>query len=296
MIKKYEVTSVLPTRFRIEIFSILNIRETPFLSEIRLRLFGMSSITVSGERIMLVSRITAGELEDIVTHLTHGAPYAYRDTVADGYITLPSGIRVGICGNAKYDGDTLVGISSPSSLVFRIPSAGCELCEEVYSAFLKAERGLLIYARAGAGKTSAIRELVGIIGGREPRKNVVVVDERCEFIPEYYTTASVDILRGYKRARGMEIALRTLGAEVIVIDEIGSLCEVSMIGEFMRSGAVILATAHANDLEDLSRKRGVASLISLGAFDVFFGIDVSGGRRSFRVDGYSAVLELLNRN
>ena len=105
-------------------------------------------------------------------------------------------MRVGACGRARYDGERLVGVSQISSLVFHIPSGECELKDEVYSAFLGSDSGLLIYSKPGRGKTTALRELAFMIGSGKNSKNVTVVDERLEFIAEKYKGCSVDLLRG----------------------------------------------------------------------------------------------------
>jgi stage III sporulation protein AA len=141
---------------------------------------------------------------------------------------------------------------------------------------------MLIYSRVGVGKTTALRTLVGMIG-REDGENVAVIDERDEFLPEDYYDSSVDLLKGYRRARGIEIALRTLSPSVIAVDELGSGEEILSMLDFMNSGARLLATAHAGDYEELRLKKNLSPLFERGAFDVFAGLSLSSAERTVDV-------------
>ena len=223
------------------------------------------------EKIPLFSTLKRNEAEALVNLLCEGAMYAHRDTLASGYVTMRGGVRVGICGFARYEGGRLVGVSEMRSLVFRIPGGDCEIADELFSAFSEVRRGMLIYSPPGIGKTTALRSLAASVGGGSNPRRVCVVDERCEFCDEDYADCEVDILKGYSRREGIEIATRTMSAEVIMIDEIGA-DDAESIKDVLRCGIPIVATAHAADYEEIKSKPGIASLISSGAFDVFVGI------------------------
>ncbi len=252
------------------------------ISELRLRSSGRCTVTVAGERIALGSRIDHHCISDILSALYHGSYYSYRDCIADGYMPLPGGVRVGISGRAGYDGGRLVGVSNVTSLVFRIPTSAFFAESELLSAYLSAERGILIYSPPGGGKTSALRSLAASLGrlGTE----VAVVDERCEFIPDDYVGVSVDILRGYRRTEGCEIALRSLAPEVIMVDELSSLGESEGIMHSLLSGVRIVATAHASSAEEVKKRSGLRPFFEHGVFDMLVGIAVSGTSRELYID------------
>ena len=229
------------------------------------------------------SKVSREEMEGLVKRLTDGALYAHRDSIASGYICLEGGLRVGVCGHARYDGERLVGVGDISSLIFRIPGGECAFGDEIYSAYLSGVRsGMLIYSPPGVGKTTALRHLAKAIGGRGQLR-VAVVDERLEFCESDYSGCDVDILRGYKRRQGIEIATRTMSPDVIIIDEIGGDDAASII-DVLRCGIPIIATAHASSFEEIKAKRSIAPLISIGAFDLFVGIKREGGGYRLRVD------------
>ena len=217
------VLSYLPTPMSEEILRLLSARRegNSGLGEIRIRAEGRCSMIYLGEKIPLFSTITKIEAEALVNALCDGALYAHRDTIASGYITMRGGVRVGICGYARYEGGKLIGVSEMRSLVFRIPGGKCDVAKELYEAFLTAKRGMLIYSPPGVGKTTALRSLAESVGGGGDSRRVCIVDERCEFLEEDYVNCEVDILKGYERRTGIEIATRTMTAEVIMIDEIG---------------------------------------------------------------------------
>ncbi len=239
---------------------------------------------IGRERILIGIDVTMQDMENTVHRLCQGAVYAYRDTITDGYISLDDGIRVGICGQARYESDRLVGVSDISSLIFRVPTAVSSLADELFAAWQGTARGMLIYSAPGVGKTTALRTLVSMIAQECANERVAVVDERCEFFVDECRRTGVMLLRGYKRADGMEIALRTMSPTVIAIDEIAARTESSAMTESLNSGVKLIATAHASHRSELERRGGFAPFIEAVAFDTFFGI--------FHTDmGYSCKVE-----
>ena len=254
------------------------------IREISIRRDGRCSILHGRESIPLISRISSEEINQTTKKLAEGALYAQRDNIASGYITLRGGVRVGICGYAKYDGDKLVGVSEIRSLLFRIPGHSCEFSEGLYAAYLEGiGLGMLIYSAPGVGKTTALRALAGFIGGGIDSKRVAVIDERCEFDENDYSYCDIDILKGYKRRAGIEIATRTLAPEVIIIDEIGA-DDGTAILDVVRCGIPLIATAHAGSFDELLSKPSLKELIGIGAFTVFLGICRNECGYSLRVD------------
>ena len=275
-----------PERIGAELFRVLRGRRCGFeeLREIRVRAGGRCSVTVGEENIPLFESVSPDECELFVRELCDGALYAHRDSIASGYITLDGGVRVGICGFARYDDDRLVGVSDTRSLVFRFPGGKCEFGENIYAIWQQGVgSGMLIYSPPGVGKTTALRSLARSIGGDRHPQHVCVVDERCEFSEEDYMGCEVDILKGYKRRAGLEIATRTMSAEVVMIDEIGG-DDAREIYDIVRCGIPLIATAHADSYEELLCKGSIAPLIDAGAFDVFVGIKRVGGAYSLTVD------------
>ena len=154
-----DVVRCLPVRVGRELLRIADTRQggRREVSELHITIGRRSSALIGGERIFLGVDVTPQDMDTTVHRLCGGAIYAHRDTIGDGFISLSGGVRVGICGQARYESDRLVGVSEVSSLVFRIPTVTSSLSEELYSAWQGSAKGLLIYSPPGVGKTTALR-------------------------------------------------------------------------------------------------------------------------------------------
>ena len=190
------VLSYLPVSISDEIRRILKGRRdgTGALCEIRIRAEGRSSLAFGCESVPLYYTVKRSEAEHIVSALCEGALYACRESLTNGYLTIAGGIRVGVCGYARYEGGSLVGVSDMRSFVFRLPAEKCEVEKEIYEAFCLSRRGMLIYSPPGIGKTTALRSLAASVGSGYGARKVCVVDERCEFRDGDYAFCEVDIL------------------------------------------------------------------------------------------------------
>lgn len=261
------------------------------LNEIRLRSTGSSSLVLSGRNVALKSKISADELYSIFKRLCDLAVFAHKDDVCRGFVSYDGGMRVGVVGTARYDKDNIVGISDVSALVFRFPSNECSFAPRLYREWhANGCGGMLICSPAGGGKTTVIRAIAHEIGIRG-EKRVVVVDERCEFDPSAYGECSVDILRGYKRTSGIDIAIRTLSAEVIIVDEIGTDKDAEALMQALGSGASVIATAHGRDAIDASRRNYIRKLIEYGAFDTCVSITRCADEFSYKSYDTREILE-----
>lgn len=268
--------SVLPRGMAREVGAVIASRRDGARSvrEIIARRGGISRIVFEDGTVSVAYKLSGADMDYIIKRITESSLYAYRDTMLKGYLPLGDGIRVGVCGRRYSEGES-AAISDLSALVFRIPSLRCDVSEELYGAYSSAGGGLLIYSLPSGGKTTALRALAMMIGERK-RQHVVMVDERCE-LGVGVSGAFVDVLRGYSRAEGIEIAIRTLSAEVIVVDELMGE-EVRELKYAMMSGVPVIASTHAATFSEAYSKPGISELISLGVFKKVVGISKVGSK------------------
>lgn len=75
-----------------------------------------------------------------------------------------------------------------------------------------------------------------------------------------------DVLDGYPKAKGMQIALRVMTPDYLVCDELGSEAETAAVLASMNSGVSLLATAHAGSLTQAERRPQLRILLEAGVF------------------------------
>lgn len=284
------IVRLLPYRVWDGIRLICRERGRDIIEEIHLRRGYRASVICNGENIPIEYVAEGDELDELLSKFCGGSLYAYRDNINEGYITLAGGVRVGVCGCAALEGGRLVGVSRVTSLVMRIPhrtpiGVGGEIGRLLESDGMT--RGLLVYSPPGVGKTTVLRGAIACLCLGENSRRVAVVDTRgeleaCLGIKEM----SVDILSGYPKRLGIEIAARSLNAQIIVCDEIGGTDEAESIEASHNIGIPILASAHAASLDELLRKPGIHRLHRSRCFGKYVRISRR-GRFAFNYDATS---------
>lgn len=252
------------------------------IEEIRLRAGRYSSCVRGGENITLDLLLDSVGLSDILRSMCGGSLYAYSDTINQGYISLDGGIRVGIGGRATSEGERIVGIYDVSLLCIRLPHktgrVGFEICKLLDS--MDNHYGVLIYSPPGVGKTTLLRGVAAIAASGERRRRVVVIDTRGELSFELDSKSlCLDVLSGYPRRLGIEIATRTLNAELMICDEIGDIDEAMALVSSHNCGVPLVASAHAGSVEQLLARTGIRLLHEAKIFGAYVGIkrDGAGG-------------------
>jgi stage III sporulation protein AA len=275
--------SICPPRIRGRIMAQVRCRADfpDGLTEISLRTVGGCYITLSGEHISLRTSLEQSEAQAIYSKITEGVPFAHEETLNEGYVTIDGGVRVGVCGEVAYSGGVRRRVGTPTGFIFRIPSSHPSFSRELYGLWESSHRqGILVFSPPGGGKTTLIRALCGLVGGVA---KCAVVDERREFIPDEYRGKCVDILRGYEKIKGIEIAKRTLCPEVIIIDELSGLAQIDALRACGRGGVSLIATVHAGSVEELYTLEGVKGLIEDGFFGILAELYRTGGDFHLRV-------------
>ena len=111
--------------------------------------------------------------------------------------------------------------------------------------------------------TTFLRQIAQSLAGMQRR--VCVVDERGEIYPQELSgpdqqLPAVDTLSGIPKERAVQMALRTLSPQVIVLDELGSLAETAALEQGFFSGVDFIASVHAASAEEAVRRPQVKAL------------------------------------
>ena len=260
-----QLNPLLPKAAWQELLACVREGDLPHLEEVILRLGRPMSVTVAANNLPLSFRATEEDLSDTLFRACGGSLYAYRDTLSQGYLPLSGGIRLGVGGQAVLEGGRPVGVGRVEALVFRLPHRVTGVGRALADFWQENGRqSLLICGAPASGKTTLLRDLAILLSSGAHPLRVVVLDTRGELCP----TSEGDLLcplTGYPRGAGLELALRTLSPEVVVLDEIG-FEEAHAVREAARAGVPLLASLHASQIEDLPHSRAGRALLASGAF------------------------------
>lgn len=247
--------------------------------EIRLHAGRVCTVTCGGQNFYTNAELTETELSEILERMCHGSLYAYRDSICAGYVTLSGGIRVGIVGHAAMENGTVIGVGEITGLMIRLPHVHRVSVEPILRRLRDAVGigGVLVYSPPGVGKTTFLRAAAAEASSPAWGFRTVVVDSREEFSAALGgRDLLLDILIGYPHDAGIEIAVRNLGAELIVCDEIGSEADALSILSASNRGVPLLASAHARSLGELLRRPVMARLHRACVFGAYAGLSRNG--------------------
>lgn len=198
--------------------------------------------------------------------------HTHQREMIHGYIPLRGGHRAGLGATAVEREGTVTSVKEISSLNIRIARQVFGAADPLVPT--AQQGGLLLAGGPGSGKTTLLRDLARQLAGGEdrPGKKVVLLDERGELaamwdgIPQNDVGINTDVLNGFPKAIGMEMAVRSLSPDIILCDEIGSRREAEGIVGCMNAGVQMIASVHAGSMNELARKPWVMELLKLGAF------------------------------
>lgn len=261
------VLKILPVKLRDKILSEkLDFRR---LQEIRLRAGQPLLLRYDGQERKVCravsDRITLEEIHETVQYAANYSLYAYEQEMRQGYLTIEGGHRVGMAGQVILDGGQIRNLRYVSSVNIRIAHE-IPGCADKVLPFLIQDGDVfntLIIAPPGCGKTTLLRDVIRqISSGTEilEGRNVGVVDERSEIGGSYMGAVQndlgsrTDLLDACPKAEGMMMLVRSMGPQVIAVDEIGSMEEVQILKYAMCCGCRMLATVHGASLQEIRGK------------------------------------------
>ncbi|MBR6807115.1 MAG: hypothetical protein IKM46_01915 [Clostridia bacterium] len=244
------------------------------LHEIRLRLGQYLAVTSFGRNLKCNIRCTREDIDFVIRRLCGNSLYSHADTIREGYISGPCGIRAGVCGRAVMGGDVINAVTDITSVSIRVPHRVRGAADSAYE--LLRERdfscGMLIYSKPGIGKTTRLRELAVRLASGDRAHRVAVVDTRCEIMAGVEESLMADVLYSYPREKGIEIAMRTLSPEFIICDEISKPSDAAAVLSAIGSGVRMIASSHAESFGELMSHSFIRELDERNAFGIYYGL------------------------
>ena len=126
--------------------------------------------------------------------------------------------------------------------------------------------GMLLVGEPGSGKTTLLRSIARELVRQQ--KILSVIDERRELFAGNAPGEALDVLAGLPKGQAVQMALRTLSPQVILLDGLGGLDEVTALEQGLFSGVDFVATLHAATPEEATMRPQVKYLMERGAVRV----------------------------
>ncbi len=260
-INEYKIITYLSPRLA----SFWSVKKILLPDEIRLTCDMPLVTVINGEAFVHGIAVKAEDIGYVLRVLSSNSMYAHSETLKEGYITSRDGIRAGVIGRATVSDGKIASVTGISSVVLRIPKrfygASHVLCEYVVKN--RFEKSVVICAPPSGGKTTALREFAFEIASKPYHVPAVLIDSRCEISTDS-VAGTLCTMHGYPRAKGIEIAVRTLSPKLIITDEINSE-DVAALAYSALSGVCFVASAHGTS-ESFSKSETWKALSECGKF------------------------------
>lgn len=237
------------------------------LQELRLRIAKAPELIMQNATSYINRKVTSEDISFIINAASQYSPWSAK-TIAQGFLTASGGHRIGICGIAVAGDNKMLGISQPTSLCLRVARD----FENIASKISRIGTSILIIGPPGSGKTTLLRDLIRCKSNLDG-ECVSVVDERQELFPIhkaeccFYTGERTDILSGCPKSVGIESVLRTMSPRWIAVDEITAQSDCEALLHAGWCGVRLLATAHADSIQDLKTRPVYQPIIRSNLFE-----------------------------
>lgn len=247
---------------------------------------------------------TTNQMQILMELMSAYSSYAFQEEIRQGFLTLPGGHRVGLCGKTIIEQGTLKTIQQIHSVNIRIAHEQKGCSNECLS-FLYEKgqmKSTLIVSPPGCGKTTLLRDFIRRISdGNEYADGltVAVIDERSEIaacykgFPQNDVGIRTDVMDCCKKSLGMELVLRSMAPSVIAVDEIGGEEDVKALEMVMNCGCKMLATVHGSSFEDILGKKHLQTVLEDKVFEryIFLSKDKVGEVEGIYDEDYRCILD-----
>ncbi|MEA4988546.1 MAG: stage III sporulation protein AA [Anaerovorax sp.] len=246
------------------------------LQEIRIKV-GHPILIYSGSKEYVLKGESAPTIDkeyvnNVCNCILNHSIYAHQQDLANGFVTMEGGHRVGFCGRAVIDNGRVHTLTNITSVNIRKSRQIIGISEPYYS-YLTTQEGYfyntILLSPPKCGKTTMLRDLIRNLSAHGFK--VGVCDERSEIAGFDHLGTSfdlgmrTDVLDACPKEKAMIMLIRSMAPDIIATDEIGKLEDYEAIRSAVTAGVGLLTTIHGNSYEDLLRSPA-KNLLDCGIF------------------------------
>ncbi len=226
------------------------------ITEIRIRknlplilVFGKNCLFITGRGKLLNHYseqcyiVNDEEFDLIFRKLSNYSVHSVIDNLTKGFITADGGNRIGVSSTAVIKDKEITAVKEINSLNIRIANEIKDCSRQILNLLYINSFPSIIVASAPSGAYKGANGINADLG------------------------MNTDVLTGYPKSEGIEMAIRTLSPEMIVCDEISKSSEVAAMADGFLSGVRFAVSVHASSREEIMNKKIVRELIARNEFD-----------------------------
>ena len=219
-------------------------------------------------------------IRELLDAVTASSVYALQDAMSEGFIPLPGGHRVGLCGQVRTEGGKVAGFRHITGFNIRVNRDLRGVSQPLLKRLVRPDGRIwstLVISPPGAGKTTLLRDLIRTLSygapeyGLKPHR-VGVADERGELAGGYRGVAQndlgprADVIDLCPKRFALAMLVRTMGPDVVVTDEIGHPEDGQAVLEAVAAGVSLLCSAHGGSVEDVAKRPAIRPLVEAEVF------------------------------
>lgn len=252
------------------------------ITEIRMRINEKLIIVIKNKKYYLKNEnndfiiINKYILDNFIKKISENSIYAFNDNIINGYITLPKGIRVGLCGTVVTNQDKIVTIKDFQSVNIRIPHMIKNCSVPAYEFLVDDDiKNTLIVSAPGSGKTTFLRDFVLQLYIHNVSKNILIADERNEICSAVNGELALnlggfcDVYTNCSKRFAFKNGIRSMSPDVIITDEIDLDKDIDCLLEAINCGVNVVATIHSKDINQLKKKSKFDEILDKKFFSRF---------------------------
>lgn len=216
-------------------------------------------------------RLSSSDFDLICDRICNNSYHTNMSTLTEGYVTTKNGSRVGVASTAVLKDGQIHSVKDICSLNIRISHEYRNCSKVIIDLICKNNKlpGIIVAGKPASGKTTFLRDYARLIsdGYTGEYKKVAIVDERKEIASSFDVGVNTDVLYGFAKAKGIEMATRTLSPDLIICDEIGNIDELNAIINGFSCGVSFAVSVHIKDEKQIFSNSILLNLIETNQFD-----------------------------